>query len=179
MPKRLDLIFELAPQANVIALLMNPNNPNAERLMREVHEAARTKVVGLQILKAGSDSEIDTAFASLNQSHVGALVVSPDTFFFNRRNQLVALAERHAVPTMYFFREFVAAGGLISYGADLTDEYRQVGVYTGKILNGAKPADLPVQQATKFELVINLKTAKALGLTVPQSLLARADEVIE
>ena len=147
--------------------------------MRDVHEAARTKVVGLQILKAGSDSEIDTAFASLNQSHAGALVVSPDTFFFNRRDQLVALAERHAVPTMYFFREFVTAGGLISYGADLTDEYRQVGVYTGKILNGAKPADLPVQQATKFELVINLKTAKTLGLTIPQSILARADGVIE
>jgi putative ABC transport system substrate-binding protein len=178
-PKLLELLFELVPQAGVIVLLVNPNNPNADRVMRDVQEAAHAKGVQLPFLKASSESEIDAAFASLVQLHAGALIVGADAFFNSRREQLVALASRHAVPAIYEWREFPAAGGLISYGTSLTAVYRQVGNYAGKILNGAKPADLPVQQPTKFELVINLKTAKALGLTIPQSILARADEVIE
>ena len=179
MPKRLELISELVPQARVIALLVNPSNANAEPTIRDMQEAARTKGVQLHILKAGSESEIDDAFASLIQLHVGALVVSPDAFFGSRRAQLVALAARHAVPAIYEWREFTAAGGLISYGSSLTDTWRQVGVYAGKILNGTKPADLPIQRPTTFELVVNLKTATALGLTIPPSILARADEIIE
>jgi putative tryptophan/tyrosine transport system substrate-binding protein len=179
MPKRLELLTELVPQARVIALLVNSNKQGDESMMRDVQEAARAKGVQLHILKAGTDSEIDAAFASLVQLHAGGLVVSPDAFFGSRRDQLVALASRHAVPAIYEWREFAAAGGLISYGSSLTDTWRQVGIYAGKILKGAKPADLPVQRPTIFELVINLKTAKALGLTVPPLLLATADEVIE
>jgi putative tryptophan/tyrosine transport system substrate-binding protein len=177
--KRLELLSELVPQAGVIALVVNPNNPNAERVIRDVQEAAHAKGVQLHILKAATESEIDAAFATLIQLHAGALVVGPDPFFGDRRDQFVALASRHAVPTIYNSRVFAAAGGLISYGPSLAAVFRQVGIYTGRILNGAKPADLPVQQPTTFELVINLKTANALGLTVPQSILARADEVIE
>jgi putative tryptophan/tyrosine transport system substrate-binding protein len=179
MRKRLELLSELVPQAGVIALLMNPNNANAERVIRDVQEAANTKRVQLPILKAATESEIDAAFASLVPLQAGALVVGADPLFNNRREQLVALASRYAVPAIYEWRESVAAGGLISYGPSLTGIYRQLGIYAGKILKGAKPADLPVQQPTTFELVVNLNTAKALGLTVPQSILARADEVIE
>jgi len=158
---------------------VNPNNPNTELQIRDVQEAARTKGVQLQILKAGSESELDAAFATLVHAHAGALVVGGDPFLTSRVEQHVALASRYAVPAIYSFSEIPAAGGLISYGTSLTSAFRQVGIYTGRILKGEKPADLPVQQSTKFELVINLKTAKALGLTVPQSLLQRADEVIE
>ena len=178
-PKRLELLSELVPQAKVIALLVNPNNPATENVMRDVKEAARVKGLQLPILKANSESEIDAAFASLVQLHAGALVVAADPFLSSRREQIVALAARHAVPSIYAWREFADSGGLISYGSSLTAAFRLVGTYTGKILKGAKPADLPVQQPTAFELAINLKTAQALGLTVPQSILARAGEVIE
>jgi putative ABC transport system substrate-binding protein len=177
--KRLELLSELVPRARVIALLVNPKNENADRIIRDVQEAARTKGLQLHVLKASSESEINSAFASLVQLHVDALVVAGDPFLSSRREQLVALASRHAVPSIYTWREFAEAGGLISYGASLTSAFRLVGIYAGKILKGAKPADLPIEQPTKFELVINLKTATALGLTVPQSLLQRADEVIE
>ena len=179
MAKRLELLSELVPQARVIALLVNPNNLQTERIIRDVQEAARAKGLQLPILKAATEGEIETAFASLVQLQARALVVSIDAFFNSRREQLAALASRHAVPEIYAAREFAVAGGLLSYGLSLTAINRQVGVYAGKILKGAKPAELPVQQPTRFELVLNLKTAKALGLTVPQALLARADEVIE
>jgi putative ABC transport system substrate-binding protein len=177
--KRLELLCELVPRAGVIALLMNPKNATAERVIRDVQEAARTKGLQLHVLKASSESEIDTAFASLVQLHADALVVGADPFLTGRREQLVALASRHAVPSIYAWREFAAAGGLISYGSSLTSAFRLLGTYAGKVLKGAKPADLPVQQPTIFELVVNLKTAKALGLTVAPSILARAHEVIE
>jgi ABC-type uncharacterized transport system substrate-binding protein len=177
--KRLELLSELVPQAGVIALLVNPNNASAERVIRDVQEAARTKGLQLHVLKAGSESEIDTAFASLVQLHAGALVVGADPFLSSRREQLVALASRSAVPSIYAWREFAASGGLISYGASLTYAFRLVGHYAGEVLKGAKPADLPVQQPTTFELVINLKTAKALGSDVPATLLAQANEIME
>jgi putative ABC transport system substrate-binding protein len=177
--KRFELLSELVPQVGVIALLMNPTGTNAERLILDAQEAALTKGLQLYVLKAGRESEIDIAFASLVQLQAGALVVASDPFLSNQREQLVALASRHAVPVIYTWREFADSGGLISYGASLTSAYRLVGHYAAKVLKGAKPADLPVIQPTGFELVINLKTAKALGLTVPTSLVARADEVIE
>jgi putative ABC transport system substrate-binding protein len=179
MPKRLELLSELVPQAGVIALLVNPNNANAQRNVQDAQDAARAKRVQLQLVWASTDGEIDAAFATLAQSHVGALLVGADPFFGSRREQLVALAARHAVPAIYFAHEFAAAGGLISYGASVTGTYRQAGIYAGRVLKGAKPPDLPVQQPTTFELVVNLKTAQALGLTVPPSILSRADEVIE
>jgi putative ABC transport system substrate-binding protein len=179
IPKRFELISELVPWARVIALLVNPNNPGSERIIQDLQEAARTRGRDLVILKAGTEAEIDAASASLAQPQSGVLVVGSDQFFFSRREQLVTLAARHAVPAIYQWREFPEAGGLISYGSRLTEAWRQAGAYVGRILAGAKPADLPVQQPTIFELVINLKTAKALGLTVPPSILARADEVIE
>jgi putative ABC transport system substrate-binding protein len=179
MAKRVELLSELVPQPKVIALLANPNNSDAERLIGDVQEAARTKGRQLVILKASTEGEIDAAFATLVQLHAGALVLGADPFFFSRREQLVTLAARHAVPTISASREFTSAGGLISYGPSLAGNYRQAGAYVGRILAGAKPADLPVQQPTTFELVVNLKTAQALGLTVPPSILARADEVIE
>ena len=158
---------------------MNPNNATAEPTLRDVQEAARVKGVQLQILEAITESEIDAAFASLAQLQAGGLVLPSDAFFNSRRAQLLALAARYAVPAIYDWREYTASGGLISYGMSFTAAYRQVGVYAGKILKGATPADLPVEQPTTFELVVNLKTAKELGLTIPPSILARADEVIE
>jgi putative tryptophan/tyrosine transport system substrate-binding protein len=178
-PKLLDLLCELVPQARIIVLLVNPNYAGTKAIIRDVQEAARAKGVQLHILKARTESEIDAAFASLVQPGAVALLVGTDPFFLSRREQLVALASRHAVPAIYYVREYAAAGGLISYGPSITAAYRLLGTYAGKILNGAKPADLPVQQPTKFALVVNLKTAKALGLTVSQSILGRADEVIE
>ena len=152
---------------------------NAERVIRDVQEAARPKGVRIHILRAATDGEMDAAFAALVRLQAGGLVVAGNPFFTPRRKQIVALASHHAVPAIYFEREYVDDGGLISYGTSLTAVFYKLGVYAGKILKGAKPGDLPVEQPTKFELVINLKTAKALGLTVPQSLLARADEIIE
>jgi len=179
MPKRFELLSDLVPQTRLVALLVNPNNPIAEHIMQDVQGAAHAKGMQLQIFKAGDESEINAAFATLVQLHAGGLVVGANAAFDSGRQQLVALAARHAVPAVYFAREFVAAGGLISYGASLPGTWRQLGIYAGKILQGAKPADLPVQQPTTFELVVNLNTAKALGLTVPPSILARVDEVIE
>ena len=175
-PKRFELLSELVPNTGVFGLLVGPVT---DPTIRDVEEAARAKGVELQIVKAGNESEIDAAFASLAELHVGALVVASDPFFTERRDQVVALAARYAVPASYHLRSFVTAGGLISYGTPTQDWYRGAGTYVGRILAGARPADLPVQQPTRFELVINLKTAKALGLTVPPSILARADEVIE
>jgi putative ABC transport system substrate-binding protein len=177
MPKRLQLLSELAPQVKVIALLINPNNASAERVARDVQEAAQGMGLGLHVLKAGAEEELDAAFVSF-QVQAGALVVGTDPFFFSRRDQVIGLAARHAIPAIYERREFVAAGGLISYGPDFSDTWQQAGIYAGKILKGAQPGDLPVQQPTKFELVVNLNTAKALGMTIPPSILARADEVI-
>jgi putative ABC transport system substrate-binding protein len=178
-PKRLELLSELVPQTRMIALLVNRNNPNAEPMISNVQEAARAKGVQLPILKAATESEIDAAFTTLVELHAGALVVGGDPFLDSRVDQLVALTSHHAVPAIYARRELAVAGGLIGYGPSLTAAFRQAGIYAGKILKGAKPADLPVQQPTTFELVLNLKTANTLGLTVPQSLLMRADEVIE
>jgi putative ABC transport system substrate-binding protein len=178
-PKRLQMVHELVPGANKIAALVNPANPNSEIVLKEMQTAARTLGVELDILRASTEREIDHAFASLIQTPAGALVINPDPFFISRREQLVTLTARHAVPAIYQSRAFVAAGGLMSYGSDLTDTFRLVGVYTGRILKGDKPADLPVQQVTKIELAINLKTAKTLGLTIPETLLATADEVIQ
>ena len=178
--KGLALLHELMPSTATIGFLENPNSPIfAAYYERDVLTAATVIGLKIQILKAGTDREIDAAFVSLVQARTGALLVGGDVFFNNRIEQIVALAARHAIPTMYHYREFVVAGGLISYGTSLIENYRQVGLYAGRILKGAKPADLPVIQATKLELIINLKTAKALGLQIPDKLLAIADEVIE
>jgi ABC-type uncharacterized transport system substrate-binding protein len=177
--KRLGLLHELVPTATVVAVLVNPKNVDSGRQLRDVRAAADTLGLQLAVLAASTDSEIGAAFANLAQQGVGALLVLADAFLSNRLDQLVALAERHSMPATYFQREFAAAGGLMSYGASNPDEFRQAANYIGKILKGAKPGDLPVVQPTKFELVINLKTAKSLGLMVPSTLLAPADDLIE
>jgi putative ABC transport system substrate-binding protein len=178
--KQLEVLHELVPTAHTIALLVNPTSPTrADTLSRALQAAARIRGVELHVIQASSESDLDTAFATLPGLRADALVVGADPFFNSRPKQFAALAARHAVPTMYPFRDYVAAGGLISYGDSLTDSYRIVGGYAGRILKGEKPADLPVQQSTKIELFINLKTANALGITVPITLLGRADEVIE
>jgi len=179
LAKRVELLSELVPQAGTIAMLVNPNNPKVATMIPDAQQAALARGVRLHISEAGAEDEFDAAFASLASAKVDALVLGSDPLFNSRRDLLVALAARHAMPAIYEWREFTVAGGLISYGPSLSDSSRLAGIYVGRILNGVKPADLPVQQPTKFELVINLNTAKALGLTVPQSLLARADEVIE
>jgi putative ABC transport system substrate-binding protein len=182
MPKRLELLSELVPEAKVIAFLVNPNFPTIEGFkdpVIDVQEAARTKGIQLPIVKAATEGDIDAAFDSLVELHADALLVSADSFFNSHRDRLVALPSRHSVPAIYPWREATAAGGLISYGTSFTAVNRQIGIYVGRILKGAKPADLPVQQPATFELVVNLKTAKELGLTIPPSILARADEVIE
>jgi putative tryptophan/tyrosine transport system substrate-binding protein len=177
--KRLDLLHELVPTSFVVALLVNPTNPVSQAETRSLQEAARALGLQAHILRASNPSEFEAAFKSLVGLQVGALVVSSDPLFTNQRDEIVALAARHAMPAIYAYRLFPAAGGLISYGSDLADSYRQTAIYTAKILNGARPADLPVQQVVKIELVINLNTAKALGLTIPLTLSGRADEVIE
>jgi putative ABC transport system substrate-binding protein len=177
--KRLELLREFVPTTAEFAVLFNPKSPEAEIVSRDVQAAARVIGVQVHILTASIESDIDAAFASLVQRRIGALVVSTDPFFTVHLDKILALAARHAVVAIYDTREYVEAGGLMSYGSNIPDAYRQVGVYTGRILKGDKPADLPVQQPTKFEFVINLKTAKALGLTVPLTLQVAADEVIE
>jgi putative tryptophan/tyrosine transport system substrate-binding protein len=178
-PKRLELLRELVPDADLIGVLINPNFADAEIILTDAESAARALGRQLIVLNASTDREIEAAFATLIQRRVGALQVTPDPFLLSRRALLVELAARHNVPAIYQLRDFVTAGGLISYGTSITDAYRQVGIYVAQILKGTKPSDLPVLQPTKFELVINLKTAKSLGLTVPQILLVAADEVIE
>jgi putative tryptophan/tyrosine transport system substrate-binding protein len=179
-PKQLELLHELVPTARSIALLTNVANPVlAEPTSKSVQAAARILGLQLHVLNASTEHEIDAAFATLVQLHAGGLVIGPDNFFNSRSEQLAALALRHQIPAIYQYREFVVAGGVMSYGGNLTDAYRLVGAYSGRILKGEKPANLPVVQPTNFELFINLKTAKALGLTIPETLLATADEVIQ
>ena len=177
--KRLELLNELVPAATLIGFLVDPTNPASEAETRDMQTAADTLGRILLVVKASTESELDAAFAIFVQARIDALIVAGEAFFLSRRDQLVALAARHAIPTMYHLREVAVAGGLMSYGTSIRDAYRQAGVYIGKILKGAKPADLPVEQSVKFELVINLKAAKALGLTIPPAMLTNADEVIE
>jgi len=177
--KRLGLLHELVPAATTIAVLVNPNYSPAENQLRDAHEAAARLGVQVVVLRANTETDFDAVFADLVRQRAGALLVCASPFFFGRRQQLTVLAARHAVPSIYEWREFAAAGGLMSYGTNINDAYRQMGVYAGRILKGEKPADLPVVQSTRFEFVINLSTAKALGIEVPPTLSARADEVIE
>jgi putative tryptophan/tyrosine transport system substrate-binding protein len=178
-PKRVELMHELVPTATTIALLVNPTNPNVETVTRDLQAAVQNRRLRSHVLHASNEHEIDSAFATLDRLRVDGVVIGSDVFFNTRTEQLAALAFHRAVPAIYHNREFTSAGGLMSYAGSIRDSYRHAGVYTGRILKGEKPADLPVQQSTKVELIINLKTAKALGITVPLSLLGRADEVIE
>jgi putative ABC transport system substrate-binding protein len=178
-PKQLELLHEVVPEATLVAFLVNPKNPIAESDTRDVQSAAGATGQRILILNASNDSDLDSAFAALVQQKAGALLVQSDPFFNSRPDKIASLAAHYAIPAIYQWRDFPAAGGLMSYGTVLADAYRLVGVYTGKILKGAKPTDLPVQQSVKVLLVINLGTAKTLGLTIPPSVLARADEVIE
>jgi putative ABC transport system substrate-binding protein len=177
--KRLEILRDVVPTAAVIGILINPTNSAAESRSKDLQIAARTLDRNIHIVSASSESDLEPAFATLIEQRAGALLVSTDSFFTSQRDRLVALAARHALPTIYAWREFVEAGGLVSYGPSINDVYRQAGIYTGRILKGEKPADLPFLRPTKFELVINLKTATALGLTIPPLTLALADEVIE
>jgi putative ABC transport system substrate-binding protein len=179
VPKLLDLLLELVPQSRTIGLLVNPDNRGIQLAISRGQEAARTQQVNMPVVKATTPNDIDAAFATLVQLQAGGLIVAADTLFLIRRQQLVIAAARHMIPVAYVFRQQAAAGGLFSYGASLSSVYRQVGVYAGKILKGDNPEDLPAERPTKFELVLNMKTARALGLTIPPSVLARADEVIE
>ena len=178
-PKRLELLHDVVPRATTIGALVNPNNPNAETQSRDLQAAARTFGVKVYILNASSEDDFNAAFTRLTQLQAGGLVIATDGIFISQSERLAALAVQHSVPSIFQFRPFAAAGGLMSYGGSLLELYRQTGLYTARILKGEKPSDLPVQQVTRVELIINLKTAKALGLDVPPSLLARADEVIE
>ena len=179
LPKRVELLRELVPSMTAIGVLLNPTNPNAEPELRDLQAAGRTLGLLIHVLHASTERDFDTVFASLAQLQAAALVIGADQFFNNRIEQLASLALRQSVPVVYQTRQFAASGGLMSYGSDLADGYRLAGIYTGRILKGEKPAELPVQRSTKVELIINLKTAKVLGLDVPPTLLARADEVIE
>jgi len=177
--KKLALLHELVPKAGLIAILVNPTNPSADTAIADVQRAARAIAQQIAVLKASTEHEINTAFETAVRQRAGGMLVAHDPYLLSRRHQFIALAARHAIPAIYEFREFVFAGGLMSYGSQLTDNYRLAGNYAGRILKGAKPSELPVQQPTKFELVINLKAANALGLTIPPSVLLRADQVIE
>jgi putative ABC transport system substrate-binding protein len=179
VPKRLGLLHDLIPTAKVIGFFVNPKDPRAESQTRDIQKAAHELGLQIHILNASTEAEIETAFTGLVQQGGGALIVGTSLFFNNRKDQFVTLAARHGIPTIYQYREYVDAGGLMSYGASLTDSYHLAGLYAGRVLKGEKPADLPVQQSVRFELVINLKTARALGLTIPPGVLAIADEVIE
>jgi putative tryptophan/tyrosine transport system substrate-binding protein len=177
--KRIGLLRDLVPNNDLVGVLVNPDFPGAKAQLRDAQAAARERGIRVEVLNASSERDFDTVFATLVRQRAGTLLVSPNPMFLSRQEQIIALAARHAIPTIYYAREYAVAGGLMSYGTNVVDAYRQSGTYTGRILKGEKPADLPVMQPTKFELVINLKTAKTLGLTVPDKLLARADEVIE
>jgi putative ABC transport system substrate-binding protein len=179
MTKRLEFVRELVPGAALIAFLVNPKSPEAEPQLKDIESASRTIGQPIEILNASGEVELDAAFASLVRRGAVALIVSNDAFFNSQRDRIVGLATRHRVPAIYDRRAYAAAGGLVAYGAPYDEAYRQLGVYTGRVLKGAKPADLPVEQPTRFELIVNLRTAKALGLTIPPAILARADEVIE
>jgi putative ABC transport system substrate-binding protein len=178
-PKKLELMHEMVPKAAAIAILVNPNNPNTGSIVKMVKEAGDVLGRSLVVVTASTDREFESAYASIVERPASGLIVAADPFFNSRREQIVALSARHTIPAIYEWREFADLGGLMSYGSSITDAFRQVGIYTGRILKGEKPADLPVQQPAKFELVVNLKTAKTLGLNVPTAILLRADEVIE
>jgi putative ABC transport system substrate-binding protein len=177
--KRMQLLHDLVPQAGIVGYLMNPDNPNADFELSAAREAAHSLGINMHVFRASSESKLGTAFATMSEQQVSALVGASDTFLFGRRKHIVSLAAHYRIPAIYYLREFAEVGGLMTYGNDITDAYRQVGVYVGRILKGEKPADLPVLQATTFQFVINLKTAKALGLAVPTSTQLLADEVIE